>query len=79
MSFFSSLDQKHVEELAPVTLSHSFINVGDIVYMPAGAIFCEKAVSAHNLVLRAPSTLLCAENSQSCSLVAGACGVKSLG
>ena len=78
VAFFASLTKEQIDELEPCTLAHCYIVPGDIVYMPAGCIFCEKPVTAHNLVLRSTTTLLSAHNSQSCTLVAGACDVKIL-
>ena len=77
--FFAEMTQEQIEQLAPQTFAHCYVQGGGVVYVPAGSLVCEKAVTAHNLILRATSTLLCESNSESCSFVAGACGVKILG
>ena len=76
--FFQDLDQEAIEHLGLKTFSQAFVQSGDILYVPSGAIVCEKAVSRHNVLLRVPSTLLSTSTTNSCCLVAGACGVQTL-
>lgn len=75
--FFQDLDQDAIESLSLQTFSHTYVQSGDILYVPSGAIVCEKAVTRHNVLLRVPSTLLSTKTTSSCCLVAGACGVQT--
>ncbi len=64
------------EELktAPPSYKFAYVQQGDIVYIPAGSIVCEKAVGGHSLVLRAYSMLLSQANADGCMFLAGASG-----
>lgn len=79
MHFFGNLTPERLEEIRPASFAHLYVQGGDVLYLPAGCLICEKAVSQHNVILRATSTLVCETNAESCCLVAGACGVKNLG
>ena len=62
---------------APSSYKFAYVQPGDVVYIPAGAIVCEKAVGGHSLVLRSYSTLLSVANTDGCMFLAG-CGKRTL-
>ncbi len=68
-----------LDDRAPTSLKFIYVQSGDIVYLPAGTIVCEKAVGAHNIMLRAHTTVLSDDTADSCMFIAGACPVKILG
>lgn len=68
-----------LDDRTPSTFKSIYVQSGDIVYLPAGSIVCEKAVGAHNVMLRAYTTVLSDDISDSCMFIAGACHVKILG
>ena len=78
MHWFQGLSQADIERLGLRTFAHTFVQSGDILFVPSGSILCEKAVSKHNVILRVPSTFLSRTTTSSCCLVAGACGVQTL-
>ena len=72
------MTQNDVEAFSPRTFAQTYVQPGDILYLPPGSLTCEKAVTQHNLLLRACSTLISVDCVQSCLLVAGASGVRIL-
>ena len=55
------------------TFRSGYISPGDLVYIPAGTIFCEKAVGGHNLALRCVSVLMTSDASLSTTVIGHAC------
>lgn len=71
MIHFQNLTAEELKT-APSSYKFAYVQPGDVVYIPAGAIVCEKAVGGHSLVLRAYSTLPSLDNSDGCMFLAGA-------
>lgn len=53
------------------TFRYGYITQGDLLWIPSGHIMVEKAVVAHNLILRVPSTLLCLASLPGTLLIGG--------
>ena len=72
MKFFANITP---EIQLPRTFRHIEVVKGDVLYIPGGTIFCEKAVATHNTMIRAASTLATRECLNSISMLTHASGV----
>lgn len=71
--FFQNMSADDIKS-APTTYRYTYVQQGDVIYLPAGTLMCEKAVGGHSLVLRSYSTLISQKNADGCMFLAGACG-----
>ena len=58
MDYLENLTAENVNSGRFSTLAHGYIVPGDAVYIPFGAILCEKAVACSNVSLRVSSLLI---------------------
>ena len=58
MDYLENLTAENVNSGRFSTLAHGYIVPGDVVYIPFGAILCEKAVACSNVSLRVSSLLI---------------------
>ena len=74
LNWMKALDAETVNTHADQfeSLRHGYIIPGDVVYVPAGHIFVEKALQANNVSLRATSLLITHDQCASVEAIASA-------
>ena len=72
MAYLENLTAEKVNSARFNTLAHGYIVPGDIVYIPFGAVFCEKSVGGHNVSLCVSSLLIHKHQCPSADLITNA-------
>ena len=60
--WLQALDSDTVAKMAPRSLRYCYVVPGDILYLPFGTIFVERACKTHSVNVRSHSTLMCKED-----------------